>query len=103
MPGRPKRRRGRRWDRTRALAFERDRSTGARCWICGGAIDYSLPISSCGDAWEADHYLPVDEHPELEYDLGNIRPSHARCNRARGKRAGVDLLGTPSRVWRRRG
>lgn len=98
-----KRRRGRRWDRTKAQAFARDRAADAPCWICGGAIDYTLAPSSCGAAWEADHYLPLDDHPELEYDLGNIRASHARCNRSRGKRAGIHMLGEPSRVWRRRG
>ena len=102
MADRPKRRRGARWDRTKAQAFRRDRAACAPCWICGAPIDYSLAPSSCPDAWEADHYIPVDDHPELEYDLGNIRPSHAHCNRSRQKRAGIDLLGTPSRDWRRR-
>lgn len=103
-----KRRRGRRWDRTRALAFERDKARNAPCWICvmegrDPTIDYSLPISSAPLAWEADHYIPVDDRPDLEYDLGNIRASHVSCNRTRGKRAGISLLGTPSRDWRHRG
>lgn len=97
------RRRGRRWDRTKAQAFARDMRALAHCWICRGPIDYSLAPSSCPEAWEPDHYIPVDDRPDLEYDLGNIRPSHVSCNRSRGKRAGIDLLGTPSRVWRRRG
>lgn len=107
MSDRPKRRRGARWDRVRAQAFARDRARNAGCWICilegrDPTIDYSLPISSAPRAWEADHYIPVDDRPDLEYDLGNIRPSHVECNRRRGKRAGIDLLGTPSRDWRRR-
>ena len=97
-----KRRGGKRWLDVRARAFARDRAALAPCWICGEAIDYSLGISTCRDAWEADHYLDVDSHPELEYDLANVRPSHQRCNRSRQKRAGIDLLGTPSRDWRRR-
>lgn len=96
-----KRRGGARWLLVRQQAFNRDRRTGAVCWICGKPIDYSLPISSAPKAWEADHYLPFDLHPEYEYDLPNIRPSHMSCNRARGTRAGIDLLGTPSRQWRR--
>lgn len=101
-----RRRGGARWVHIRMLAFRRDRAASAPCWICQAegrdpAIDYSLPISGGPLAWEADHYIPVDDHPELEYDLGNIRASHVSCNRARGKRAGIDLLGKRSRDWRR--
>ena len=99
---RRKRRGGTRWTHTKMLAFERDRMASAPCWICGGPIDYALGYSTCDEAYEADHYIPVDDHPELEYDLANVRPSHRHCNRSRQKRAGVDLLGTPSRDWRRR-
>ena len=97
-----KRRGGARWNLVRRQAFERDRAAGAPCWICGRPIDYSLPISSCPEAYEADHYIPIDLHPEFEYDLPNIRASHMSCNRARGTRAGTDPLGEPSRDWRRR-
>lgn len=108
MADRPKRRRGARWLRVRSQAFERDRARGAGCWICelegrDPTIDYSLPISSGPRSWEADHFIPVDDRPDLEYDLGNIRPSHVSCNRARGKKAGINRLGSPSRDWRRRG
>ena len=96
-----KRRGGARWTRTKMQAFRRDRAALACCWICGGSIDYSLGYSTCDEAYEADHYIPVDDHPELEYDLGNIRPSHRSCNRSRQKRASINLLGTPSRDWRR--
>ena len=97
-----KRRGGTRWTNTKRMAFNRDRAVGAVCWICGEPIDYSLGYSTCDDAYEADHYIPVDDHPELEYDLTNIRASHRHCNRSRQKRAGISLLGTPSRDWRRR-
>lgn len=96
-----KRRGSTRWLRIRRQAFERDRATGAPCWICLKPIDYSLGYSTCDEAYEADHYIPVDDHPEMEYDLTNIRASHRTCNRARHKRAGISLLGTPSRDWRR--
>lgn len=96
-----KRRGGKRWLDTRDRAFRRDRSANAVCWICGQPIDYSLGISSCRDAYEADHYIDISRHPELEYDLGNIRPSHMRCNRSRQTKANIDLLGKPSRNWRR--
>lgn len=100
MPER-KRRGGARWLRIRAQAYRRDRTQAAPCWICGKPIDYSLPISSAPNAWEADHYLDVDRHPELEYDLGNIRPSHMHCNRSRHTRAAINELGNTSRDWRR--
>lgn len=108
MAERPKRRRGARWLRIRTLAFERDRAANAGCWICelegrDPTIDYSLPISSSPRSYEADHYIPVDDRPDLEYDLGNLRASHKSCNRSRGKRAGTKALGEPSRDWRRRG
>lgn len=102
-----KRRGGYRWQVTKRRAFERDRAAGAGCWICAAegrdpTIDYSLGYSTGPDAYEADHYVPVADHPELEYDLGNIRASHQRCNRKRHDRAGINLLGTPSRDWRNR-
>ena len=100
-----RRRGGTRWNVTKHRAFARDKAAGAGCWICeqegrDPTIDYSLGYSTGPMAYEADHYIPVDDHPELEYDLGNIRASHQHCNRVRQKRAGIDLLGLPSRDWR---
>ena len=56
---RRKRRGGTRWTHTKMLAFERDRMASAPCWICGGPIDYALGYSTCDEAYEADHYIPV--------------------------------------------
>lgn len=36
------------------------------------------------DSFELDHYQPVSTHPHLVYDPTNARPSHKKCNRARG-------------------
>lgn len=94
-----RRRGGSRWLKARARAFERDKAASARCWICGQPIDYSLGMSTCDEAWEADHWLVVSRHPELEYDVSNLRPSHRKCNRSRKAKAGIDMLGVPSRVW----
>ena len=99
MAHRSGRRGSARWIRTRRNAFERDRAAEAACWICGQPIDYSLGISTCDEAWEGDHYLPVSRHPELEYDVTNVRASHRSCNRSRKAKAGIDGLGTPTRVW----
>lgn len=90
------------WQRLRRMAFERDRALDEPCWICGRKIDYSLGLSKrSGTPWayEPDHYLDVSRHPELEYELTNLRPAHCKCNRARGKRAGIHELGSPSRNW----
>lgn len=40
------------WTYVRKLAWERDRKNHAVCGICGMEIDYSLPPSSCEDAYE---------------------------------------------------
>lgn len=92
--------------RVKRQAFERDRAANAGCWICEAegrdpTIDYSLGYSTGPRAYEADHYIPVCDHPELEYDLGNIRASHQICNRRRRDQASINLLGIPSRDWRR--
>jgi 5-methylcytosine-specific restriction endonuclease McrA len=54
----------------------------ARCWLCGGAIDYLLRDGY--DAFELDHYFPVSTHRQYEEDPANFRPSHRSCNRSRG-------------------
>lgn len=101
-----KRRGGTRWNVVKRQAFERDRAANAPCWICVAegaedpSIDYSLGYSTGPRAYEADHYVTVHDHPELEYDLANIRPAHQSCNRRRGKRAAITQLGKPSRNWR---
>lgn len=54
--------RGRRWE---AFARSAVAYYGGRCHICG-----------CGGAKQPDHLVPVTEHPELEWELANIRPAH---------------------------
>ena len=103
---RERRRGGARWLSVRRQAFERDRACGAGCWICAAegrdpTIDYSLGYSTGPKAYEADHFIPVCDHPELEYDLANLRASHQACNRKRKTKAGLSLLGNPSRDWRK--
>ena len=85
------------------MAYERDRRADAPCWLCGGRIDYDAPPMS-PDAWEPDHVLTVDEHPECQLDLANIRPSHASCNRSRGaadrtRKLRAQAVGQQSRRW----
>ena len=95
-----KRRGGQRWEQVRTACFRRDSKADAPCWICGRPIDYAAEPGTAY-AWEPDHYLPVSRHPELEFDMDNIRPSHCSCNRSRGDAAGAGkaALGLPSRRW----
>ena len=100
---------GKRWETIREMAYKRDRAKDAPCWICGRPIDYRAKVNPhTGEynpnAWEPDHYFTQEEHPELAYDLANLRPSHARCNRARGQLDGTEhaykrKIGNQSRDW----
>lgn len=90
------------WQRLRVQCYERDRKAGAECHICHGRygpIRYDLRPSSDPLAYEPDHILNRHDHPELALCPENIGASHMRCNRARGKRAGLDPLGNQSRRW----
>jgi 5-methylcytosine-specific restriction endonuclease McrA len=55
--------------RFNAAAFE---VYGTTCHLCGGP-----------DANTVDHLLPQSTHPELRWDLGNVRPAHLSCNSQR--------------------
>lgn len=59
---------------------------GWTCHLCGQPIPrHWLPLGH-PLKYEADHVLSYDEHPALRMALSNLRPSHGRCNRYRGKR-----------------
>lgn len=89
---------GRRWQRVRRVAYNRDRGNDAPCWICGQPIDYDAPAGT-PDAYEPDHVRPVSRFPELEFSLENIRAAHCSCNRSRGDGSGIDRIGMSSRRW----
>lgn len=90
-----------RWKYIRSLAWGRDKASRAPCHICGQPIDYLLEPSSCPDAYEPDHLIPVAKNPDLELDLNNVAAAHRRCNRARGdgQRNMENTLGMRSRIW----
>ena len=88
------------WQRLRVECFKRDKARQAPCHICGQAIDYALKPSSTPDSYEPDHLRPVDRYPELALLPENVGPSHMKCNRARGKKAGIDAMGNRTRDWR---
>lgn len=61
----------------------------AKCWICKQPIEYGAPPQT-PEGFEADHYRPVETHPDLAYMIGNLRPSHVSCNRSRGATPATD-------------
>lgn len=87
------------WKRLRRSCFERDKARHAVCIHCGQPIDYSVRPSSTDDSYEPDHRLTVEAHPELALLPENVQPSHRRCNRARGQKAGINNLGRRTRDW----
>ena len=89
-----------RWPYIRRMAYDRDKKNRSVCHICKQPINYFLPPSSCDDAYEPDHVVPVSVNPDLELDLSNIKASHRRCNRARGNGTnGENIIGMQSRIW----
>lgn len=87
------------WRRLRLECFRRDKARNAVCVHCGQPINYNVKPSSTDDSYEPDHRLVVERHPELALLPENVQPSHRRCNRARGKKAGMSNLGRPTRRW----
>lgn len=92
-----------RGERTKFLAACKER--GTPCWLCGQAIDYTIPWKDPhtgqinDDAFELDHLYPRSTHPELSEDPGNFRASHRSCNRERSNKMPRAGLGGLSRVW----
>lgn len=97
--GRPDPRGTPQWRLLSRQCYERDRARGVPCHICGQPIRYDLAPSSAPDSYEPDHRHDVATHPELALLPENVLASHRRCNRARGKKAGIDNLGNRSRDW----
>lgn len=89
----------REWQILRRECFYRDRKAQAVCHICNQPIDYSLPMSSTDEAYEADHIYPRSKHPELTLVASNIAASHRKCNRKRRDKATINDLGNQSREW----
>ena len=80
------------WKRLRLECFARDRDANAVCVHCRQPIDYSVKPSSTDDSYEPDHKYDVANHPEWALLPENVQPSHRRCNRARGNKAGINNL-----------
>lgn len=87
------------WRKLRKQCYDRDKRLKAPCWICGQPINYSVEPSTTPDSWEPDHRFAVKNHPELAEVPDNVMPSHKKCNRSRGSKAGINELGNQSRDW----
>ena len=89
------------WRRIRQAARAADAANQNPCWLCGQRINYT--ITEGPNSWEPDHYWPVSIRPDLLLERANIRPSHSRCNRARGNTPPHQLaehaIGLQSRAW----
>jgi 5-methylcytosine-specific restriction endonuclease McrA len=93
MPIKPQ---GHKWRTLRANYKAQCQARNAPCWLDGQPIDYgATPQSPL--AFEIDHAIPRAERPDLAYDLNNLRPSHARCNRARANKPAVAFAARPTR------
>lgn len=72
------------------LGKQQDADPGTRpesvCWMDGHRIDYDVDPGTTEDSHSLDHYLSVEDHPELQEDPTNFRHSHLRCNTSRGNR-----------------
>lgn len=68
------------------------------CWLCGQPIDYSLPRGD-KNSFTADHILPLETHPELAEDPGNIVAAHWGCNSSKGSGSAPLGLGNRSEDW----
>lgn len=60
------------------------KAQGGPCWLCGGAIDYSLPAGH-PMSFEVDEIVPVSKGGS-PIDPGNVAPAHRICNERRGNR-----------------
>ncbi|MEU8270145.1 HNH endonuclease [Sphaerisporangium sp. NPDC049002] len=93
MP-RSKGRTGRPWRRiTQQL---RTSPGGDICWLCGHAIDLTLPAAH-PMSWTADHVDPISRGGAPR-DPRLLKPAHRRCNSKRGNRTPVPAFRT-SRAW----
>lgn len=64
------------WQRTREIWFRENYQDSYNCFYCGRHLwIYEVTL---------DHYLSRSRHPELRYDLENLRPSCALCNYEKG-------------------
>lgn len=69
-----------------------------RCAICAQVIDYDAPMTD-PEHFQLDHIKSRIDFPDLEFDPLNWQPTHASCNKGKGKGAGAPELGETSEEW----
>lgn len=72
---------------------DRHRATIARgeppCWLCGGAIDYTLPHLD-PMSYVVDHEVPLKLGGADS--LANKRPAHRQCNAIKGAKQHAPII-----------
>lgn len=87
-------RKGSRWRRLHA----NQKAKRLGCWLCQQPIDYTLTWPDPG-SFSVDHRKPLNTHPHLAEDPGNLESAHLGCNSARGQSDPKPSLGSTSRAW----
>lgn len=77
--------------KTRAAIFL---ACAGECHICGGKI-------RTGEAWEAEHIIPLAQGGEDGGD--NLRPAHAKCHKAKTAQDAADTARAKRREASHRG
>lgn len=91
--------RGRRATEFRAECKAEWQPHNEACRICGQAtIDWDGPANA-SESFELHHLKDPEHYPQLEFDRGNVVPSHSRCNRSLGRGGTVLGLGETSEDW----
>ena len=78
-----------------------DGTKGAKCALCGNAIDYYRQAPH-PDSFSVDHIIAASERPDLFLERKNWQPAHFGCNSS--KRDSDDVLkpgclGEASESW----
>ena len=82
-----------RWRQIKAKFRQDCEKRNDRCHLCKQPIDYSIVAPSgtyIAEAWEPDHVQTVKARPDLALMVGNLRASHAVCNKSRGEKPIVE-------------
>src|SRR5690606_22149096 len=86
----------RRYRKNTKLFREQCERENSPCWLYLQPIAYALRDHT--DAFNVDHFYPVEDFPHLAEDPANFRASHQLCNQSRGKRKAQIKITHRSRV-----
>lgn len=89
---------------TRAKQFRAEMKSqwepvNAPCAICSQATINWAGQRNQPESFEIHHLKDPENHPELEFEPRNVRPSHSRCNRSAGRNAEPTSIGQTSEAW----